>query len=61
VTERDRLGIPKLRVDWKITSNDVQSIARAYQLLGRKLEKAGASISGFEPDNVIEPQDDQEP
>lgn len=53
-TERDRLGMPKLRVDWKITDNDLQSIARAYRLLGCKLEKIGGTISGFEPDNVVE-------
>ncbi|MER9858848.1 MULTISPECIES: GMC family oxidoreductase [unclassified Mesorhizobium] len=54
VTERDRLGMPKLRVDWKITNNGLQSIARAYRLLGWKLEKLGATISGFEPDHVME-------
>ncbi|AMY04258.1 hypothetical protein A4R29_31860 (plasmid) [Mesorhizobium ciceri biovar biserrulae] len=54
VSERDRLGMPKLRVDWKTTSNDLQSIARAYRLLGWKLEKIGATISGFEPGHVIE-------
>ncbi|RUY19947.1 GMC family oxidoreductase, partial [Mesorhizobium sp. M7A.F.Ca.US.001.04.2.1] len=54
VSERDRLGMPKLRVDWKTTSNDLQSVARAYRLLGWKLEKIGATISGFEPGHVIE-------
>ncbi|WP_348627692.1 GMC oxidoreductase, partial [Mesorhizobium sp. M7A.F.Ca.CA.001.13.1.1] len=54
VSERDRLGMPKLRVDWKTTNNDLQSVARAYRLLGWKLEKIGATISGFEPGHVVE-------
>jgi choline dehydrogenase-like flavoprotein len=52
--DRDILGIPKLCVDWKITDNDLRSIASTYQLLARKLKSIGASTSGFEADRITE-------
>lgn len=51
-SERDRLGMPKLRADWRLTSLDTESLVRAYGVLARALEETGAGRLDYDPDAV---------
>jgi choline dehydrogenase-like flavoprotein len=39
--ERDALGVPRARLDWRLTSLDRRSFAAFYEVLGRELGKSG--------------------
>jgi choline dehydrogenase-like flavoprotein len=51
---RDAFGIPRLRVDWRFTSDDVSSVARSCRLIGNELERTGAGRLLFDPDEAAE-------
>ena len=37
----DALGMPRVALDWQLTSFDKRSIRRFYELLGREIGRAG--------------------
>lgn len=39
--DRDALGMPRVKLQWKLTELDQQSIRRFYELLGEELERTG--------------------
>ncbi len=39
--ERDALGMPRVRLEWRLSSIDKQSIRRSHLILGRELGRAG--------------------
>jgi choline dehydrogenase-like flavoprotein len=45
--ERDAFGMPRLKVDWRITELDLQSLEKSYGLLARELELRGAGKLDF--------------
>ena len=52
IADRDRLGMPKLRADWRVTTNDLDSLTRTYGLLAKELERTGTGTLAFDPDTV---------
>jgi choline dehydrogenase-like flavoprotein len=40
-TEKDALGVPRARLDWRLTELDKRSIRTYYQLLGREMGRTG--------------------
>jgi choline dehydrogenase-like flavoprotein len=40
-TEKDALGIPRIKLDWRLTDLDKQSIRVAHQLIGEELGRLG--------------------
>lgn len=39
--ERDALGVPRVRLDWRLSLLDKQSLRQAQELVGRQLERSG--------------------
>src|SRR6185503_85240 len=37
-TEKDALGVPRAKLDWRVTELDKRSIRTFYQLLGREMD-----------------------
>lgn len=46
--ERDPLGVPRVRVDWRLSLADKQSVRHAQEVVGLQLERAG--IGRLEPE-----------
>jgi choline dehydrogenase-like flavoprotein len=40
-TEKDALGVPRAKLDWRVTDLDKRSIRTFYQLLGREMGRSG--------------------
>jgi choline dehydrogenase-like flavoprotein len=40
-TERDAMGMPRVRLDWRLTDLDKRSIRTYYELLGQEMGRAG--------------------
>ena len=38
---RDRFGVPKIKLDWRLTSDDKRSVIRSQELVAARLEAAG--------------------
>jgi choline dehydrogenase-like flavoprotein len=55
--ERDALGMPRLRLSWKLSPLDKRSIRRSQELLGSRLESAG--IGTVEPEEWVLSDDDR--
>lgn len=53
-TERDALGMNRLRVDWRHTTADVDSVARSFQVVKRALEAAGVATFRVDEANFKE-------
>lgn len=47
-SERDALGMPRLRIDFRVTDQDVDAIVRAHELIGRELESQGCGKLQFD-------------
>ena len=45
-------GMPRLRVDWRITSLDLESLKRAYGLIARELERTGTGRLFYDREDV---------
>ena len=45
--ERDALGVPKLKLDWRLTERDAQSLALIVELLEQRLPAAGIGALDF--------------
>jgi hypothetical protein len=51
---RDAFGIPRLRVDWRFTSEDVSSVVRSCRLIGDELARTGTGRLLFDPNEAAE-------
>ena len=51
--ERDQLGMPRLKVDWRVTELDLESLKRSYALLAGELQKSGAGRLDYDPENLV--------
>jgi choline dehydrogenase-like flavoprotein len=40
-TDRDRCGIPRVTLNWQITSQDIANAIRVQEIVGRELARAG--------------------
>lgn len=49
---RDALGVPRLRVDWRYTAADVDTVRRAIALLARDFADSGVGNFDYSPDAV---------
>ena len=50
--ERDAFGMPRLKVDWRITGLDLASLERSYDLLARELVLRGAGELRFDREKL---------
>jgi GMC oxidoreductase/FAD binding domain len=48
--EKDAFGLNRLRVDWRYTDADIDSVVRTYELLAQALEKTGTGKLDFTPE-----------
>ena len=51
-TERDPLGMARLRVDWRYTEGDVDTVRRALALLADDLRRCGVGAFDYDPSQV---------
>ena len=47
--ERDALGLPRVRLDWRLSAIDKDSARRSQDILGKELEAAGIGHVEMEP------------
>jgi choline dehydrogenase-like flavoprotein len=52
MTEVDALGTPRLRVDWRYTAVDVETVSRAIALLAEDIERSGIGTLAYDPASV---------
>ena len=38
---RDALGVPRIKLDWRLTRTDKESIVRAHEIIGAQLDRSG--------------------
>ena len=50
--ELDALGMPKLRIDWRYTAGDTDTVQRALALLATELERGGVGRFVYDPSTV---------
>ncbi len=50
--QTDRLGMPRLHIDWRYTELDVRTVATAFQLLQRDLAQSGLGELTLDPDEA---------
>jgi choline dehydrogenase-like flavoprotein len=55
--EKDPLGMPRIRLDWRLSELDKRSIRRSQQLLGDRLRDAG--LGELEPEEWLLTDDDR--
>ena len=48
----DALGMPKLRVDWRYTPVDVDTVSRSIALLAREIERTGVGAFTYDPADI---------
>lgn len=46
--QRDALGMPRLRIDWRPTDLDFRTIRESYRLMARELERTGTGRLAFD-------------
>jgi len=47
-SERDALGMPRLKIDWRITELDLRSLRKSYELLAAELKRSGVGRLDFD-------------
>ncbi|WP_457940575.1 FAD-dependent oxidoreductase [Mesorhizobium sp. 10J20-29] len=52
--ESDALGMPRLKVDWRITDLDIESLEKSYALLATELERTGTGRLDFDREKLRE-------
>lgn len=52
--ERDAFGMPRLKIDWRITGLDLASLERGYDLLARELAMSGAGSLVFDREKLAD-------
>ncbi|MTJ81811.1 MAG: GMC family oxidoreductase [Telmatospirillum sp.] len=50
--QRDALGLPRLRVDWRYTRGDVESVSRFLELLAGEIAATGVGRFEYDPETV---------
>ncbi len=48
----DALGLPRLRVDWRYTDNDVATVSRALALLAENVTRCGVGTLAYDPASI---------
>jgi choline dehydrogenase-like flavoprotein len=48
----DALGMPRLKIDWRYTAADVDTVTRAIALLAKDLERRGAGTFDYDPQTL---------
>jgi choline dehydrogenase-like flavoprotein len=48
----DELGVPRLRVDWRYSSQDMDSVRRTLELFRSEFERSGVGLFTFDADEV---------
>lgn len=51
--ERDTFGMPRLKIDWRVTDLDLASLRKSYELLAGELSRSGAGRLDFDPDKLV--------
>jgi choline dehydrogenase-like flavoprotein len=51
--ERDAFGMPRLKIDWRITELDLRSLEKSYDLLARELQLRGAGRLDFDREKLL--------
>ncbi|HET6521144.1 MAG TPA: GMC family oxidoreductase [Geminicoccaceae bacterium] len=51
---RDALGMPRLRIDWRVNEDDYRSVERTYRLLQREFARTGAGRLEFDSDGLLD-------
>lgn len=51
-SERDAYGMPRLKVDWRVTGLDLASLERSYDVLARELVQRGAGRLDFDREKL---------
>lgn len=51
---RDRLGMPQLKVDWRLCALDLDSIKGAYRLLAEELSRSGSGRLDYDEDELVD-------
>jgi choline dehydrogenase-like flavoprotein len=54
VRDKDRFGVPKLRIEWQVCAEDIESIAASYRLMQQALAPTGAAILAVDHDDLTE-------
>lgn len=49
---RDALGMPQLRVDWRWTRGDVESVRRTLDLMAQEFDRTGVATLHVDPDRL---------
>lgn len=49
---RDALGQPRLRIDWRYTRRDVETVQRALSVFAREIERSGIGRFDYNPQTV---------
>ena len=49
---RDALGMPRLHIDWRYTSGDIDTVSRALELLAQDFHHSGVGTFDYQPDSV---------
>ncbi|MGA2189115.1 MAG: GMC family oxidoreductase [Steroidobacteraceae bacterium] len=52
VPDVDALGMPRLKVDWRYTAVDVQTVSRAIALLAQDIERGGIGALAYDPAGI---------
>ena len=50
--QRDSLGVRRLRVDWRTSAQDYESLKRAYARLAEELERTKTGVLRYDPDQL---------
>jgi choline dehydrogenase-like flavoprotein len=51
-TQRDRLGMPRLRVDWRYSSTDIHTVVEAFRVMAEELARSGCGRLDYQPDTL---------
>jgi choline dehydrogenase-like flavoprotein len=52
MTEDDALGMPRLRVDWRYTAVDVETVRQSIALLAEDIERCGVGTLAYDPATI---------
>ncbi|MBB2964905.1 GMC oxidoreductase [Methylobacterium sp. R2-1] len=51
---RDRLGMPQLKVDWRLSALDIDSIKRSYHVLASELSRTGTGRLDYDEEELVD-------
>ncbi len=54
VDQVDALGMPKLRIDWRYSQEDIQSVGRTLDLIGTELRRSGVGDFSYRKETLEE-------